>query len=60
MTMTATTIRVYPFARCPCGAPFKAFDFHIEANEIVHVCRRCHVQLIEIELVSAESEETTE
>jgi hypothetical protein len=58
--MTATTIRVYAFARCPCGAPLKAYDFRIKPNEIVHVCRRCHTQLIEIELRSAESKETIE
>jgi DNA-binding response OmpR family regulator len=58
--MFYATIEINPIWRCPCGAPLKAFDFRIEANEIVHVCRRCHTQLIEIVLASAESEETTE
>jgi hypothetical protein len=49
-------LHVDPSWRCSCGAPIKAFDFHIEPDEIVHECRRCHARLIEIDLAPARAE----
>jgi hypothetical protein len=44
-------IRINPLLLCPCGEPVHAFDFRTDLDtEIVHVCRRCHCTLIEIEL----------
>jgi hypothetical protein len=49
LTMPYITIQVDPLWRCPCGAPVKAFDFHVEPDEIVLDCRRCQRRLLVIE-----------
>jgi hypothetical protein len=46
--MTMTTIEINPIWRCPCGAPIKAFDFHIAPDKITLDCRRCQRQLLTI------------
>jgi hypothetical protein len=56
--MTAVIIRPNPMARCPCGAPHKAFDFRVEPELIVHDCRRCGARLLEIEITGLAVEQT--
>jgi hypothetical protein len=47
--MPYTTIETNPIWRCPCGAPIKAFDFHIAPDKITLDCRRCQRRLLVIE-----------